>query len=200
MPYLELPPAEGDTDRWAPVRKMSRLCVCGLLYGAAFAVMAPASPGLRVSQTQDITAIIPRIMTDFLGLNFFTAAFTYNYAIDKRNKEMTAGGWLPWLGPISAFGPAFTCLVASHMFYPGQWALYCEPTWRTKLREFFRLNMKCLVAFSYYHVPPVAAMALVIGVLFYPYKYFRRKRLAERDATTRLLEEKQAMLASKERR
>jgi hypothetical protein len=189
MPYLQIQastPAE-QQDWWSPFRKVSRLMIVGCLYGAAFGIMAPASPLLRVSQTNDITALIPRIMGDFFGVGFVSSTISYHFLVERYSKEThsrAADGWLPWLGPATAIAPALTIWVAGHMFYPGQWILFCEPTWRTKMQEFVRLNSKCLLGYAYYHLPPTVGAGAAIGTVMYPYKRYKMKHKFSIDEPT----------------
>lgn len=174
MSYIEYPsgrtgPAEGYHPTY---KKLIRTIVCGALFGLPFCIAAPSSPLLKLSQTQDNKkALIPRMMSDFFYVNFIAAAASYWFLVEPfipnpKGKD----GFLPYLGPLTAQVPAAGCLVTSHLFYPGMWAVFNEVTWKLRRREFVRLNTKCFFAYANIHVPGAAAIGFGVGCCLYPFK------------------------------
>ncbi|KAG5472470.1 hypothetical protein LSCM1_03869 [Leishmania martiniquensis] len=166
--------ARGDAfGEYATYRRVIRTVLCGVLFATPLCVAIPMSPLLKLSQTQENKrAIIPRMMSDFFYVNFFASATAYWILVEPlipnpRAKE----GFVPYLGPLTAEVPAVSCLVTSHLFYPGVWAMVNEPTWKLRRREFVRLNIKCFFAFGPIHVPAALGLGAAVGVTLYPFKY-----------------------------
>lgn len=169
--------AEGSSG-YALVKKMIRICLCGLLFAVPLAAAIPTSPLMRLSMTKNNQkAVMTRMMSDFFYLNFFASTVAYTLFVEWGLRHtMYDGGVLPVLGPLTAQVPGFTCLFASHLFYPGAWALINETTWKARRESFIRLNAKCFVAFAPYHIPAITLLGTAVGTLLYPFKYYKRSR------------------------
>ncbi|KPI82945.1 hypothetical protein ABL78_8040 [Leptomonas seymouri] len=165
-------------------RRVIRIVICGLLFAVPLCVSIPMSPLLKLSQTQENRkSVVPRMMSDFFYVNFAASAAAYwllvePYISNPKAKE----GFLPYLGPLTAQVPSMSCLVTSHLFYPGLWAIFNEPTWTLRRREFVRLNVKCFFAFGPIHIPVAVGLGTSIGLLLYPFKFMKlcRQRSAEK--------------------
>ncbi|KAH9580088.1 hypothetical protein LSM04_007777 [Trypanosoma melophagium] len=154
-----------------------RATICATLFAVPFCVSIPSSPLLKLSQTQDSKkTLIPRMMSDFFYVNFFASWCAYYFIIEPRIKnEKAKKGFMPYLGPITSQVPGLSCLVASHLFYPGMWAVFNERTWKERRREFFRLTTKCFFAYAPIHIPAAIAIGVGVGTILYPFKFFKRK-------------------------
>ncbi|CAG9578487.1 conserved hypothetical protein [Leishmania major strain Friedlin] len=166
----------GDAfGEYATYRRVIRTVLCGILFAIPLCAAAPMSPLLKLSQTQENKkSIIPRMMSDFFYVNFLASTAAYWVLVEPfisnpRAKE----GFMPYLGPVTAEVPAVSCLFASHLFYPGLWAIVNEPTWKLRRHEFVRLNVKCFVAFGPVHVPAAVGVGAAVGVALYPFKYMK---------------------------
>ncbi|KAG5473237.1 hypothetical protein CUR178_03157 [Leishmania enriettii] len=189
MPYIAYPSAvswwsttrassdarEDAFGQYATYRRVIRTLLCGILFATPLCAAIPLSPLLKLSQTQENKrSIIPRMMSDFFYVNFFASATAYWMLVEpfipnRKAKE----GFVPYLGPVTAEIPAVSCLLISHLFYPGLWAIVNEPTWQLRRREFVRLNVKCFVAFGPVHVPAAVGLGAAVGVVLYPFKYMK---------------------------
>lgn len=201
MSYIQYPGASSRGDRPQGIRaedtynptykKLIRTIICGVLFGLPMCVAIPNSPLLKLSQTQDNKKmLIPRMMSDFFYVNFIAAAASYwcfvePFIPNPKGRE----GFMPYLGPVTAEIPALGCLITSHLFYPGMWAVFNELTWPVRRREFVRLNIKCFFAYANVHIPVVAAIGFGVGCSLYPFKASKqwswakdRKRLAAENA------------------
>ncbi|RHW71929.1 hypothetical protein DPX39_060041900 [Trypanosoma brucei equiperdum] len=187
IPYIRLPRGK-ETKYDEPARRQEvagyltfkriiRTTICATVFAVPFCVSAPSSPLLKLSQTQDTKkTLIPRMMSDFFYVNFIASWLSYYYIIEPGViNEKAMHGFMPWLGPISAQVPGLSCLLASHLFYPGMWALFNERTWGERIREFVRLNTKCALAYSPIHLPAAVAIGSIIGIFFYPFKFFKKR-------------------------
>lgn len=160
---------------YSTYRRLIRTVLCGVLFATPLCVTAPLSPLLKLSQTQENKkSIIPRMMSDFFYVNFIASAAAYWVLVEPfipnpKGRE----GFLPYLGPLTAQIPALSCLVGSHLFYPGLWAIVNEPTWKLRRREFVRLNVKCFFAFGQVHVPVAVGLGAAVGLLLYPAKFLK---------------------------
>ncbi|KAL7702797.1 hypothetical protein N2W54_002477 [Lotmaria passim] len=171
---------------YSTYRRVIRTVICGVLFAVPLSVSIPMSPLLKLSQTQENKkSIVPRMMSDFFYVNFAASTGAYwvlvePYIANPKAKE----GFVPYLGPLSAQIPAMSCLFTSHLFYPGLWAIFNEPTWALRRREFVRLNVKCFFAYGNIHIPAAVGLGACIGVLLYPFKLFklRSQRHAEEAA------------------
>lgn len=175
--------SEASAVYGAPLYKqIVRSFICGLAFGIPIAIVAPLSPLLRLSQTTDNKkALLPRMMKDYFIVNFCAGAMAYGLIVDPRvTNPLGREGLLPYLGPITAEVPALGCLVASHLFYPGLWALLNEVTWRDACRECVRLSIKCFFAFSSVHLPGAIGIGFLIGTIFYPFKWRKQVKEAQR--------------------
>lgn len=169
------PPPAGTAFKWC-----LRSCIVGVTYGLAIGGLATLSPLVRLSlNDNNFKQLAPRIMSDFFTVNFLVGAASYAWFIERKHKDNVhvRDGFLPYLGPVSAQVPSACCLVASHLFYPGMWAVFNERTWRDRIREGSRLSLKTLVAFSAWHVPGVVAIGVVLGGALYPSKWSKLRRL-----------------------
>lgn len=180
--------AQGDAfTEYSTYRRVVRTIICGALFAIPLCVSIPMSPLLKLSQTQENKkSIVPRMMSDFFYVNFAASAAAYwtlvePYIPNPKAKE----GFVPYLGPLTAQIPAFSCLVTSHLFYPGMWALFNEQTWKLRRREFVRMNLKCFFAFGPVHIPVIVGLGASIGLLLYPFKFMkmRSQRIAEEAVT-----------------
>ncbi|CAJ1032021.1 hypothetical protein, conserved [Leishmania shawi] len=189
MPYIAYPSAvSGSTSaevscdaredafgEYAAYRRVIRTILCGVFFATPLCAAIPMSPLLKLSQTQENKkSIIPRMMSDFFYVNFFASAAAYWVLVEPfipnpRAKE----GFVPYLGPVTAEIPAVSCLLLSHLFYPGLWAIVNEPTWKLRRQEFVRLNTKCFLAFGPIHVPAAVGLGAAVGVTLYPFKYMK---------------------------
>ncbi|KAG8342085.1 hypothetical protein ERJ75_000728600 [Trypanosoma vivax] len=165
-----------DLPSQSTFRRAVRTTVCATLFAVPFCVSIPSSPLLKLSQTQDAKkTLIPRMMSDFFYVNFLASGLSYYMLVEpKIANERARHGFMPWLGPVTAQVPALSCLVASHLFYPGMWALFNERTWRERLREFARLNTKCFFAYFPIHVPAAVAIGVAVGTILYPFKLCKK--------------------------
>ncbi|RNF04195.1 uncharacterized protein Tco025E_08006 [Trypanosoma conorhini] len=153
-----------------------RTTICAVLFAVPFCVSIPSSPLLKLSQAQDAKkTLIPRMMSDFFYVNFIASGCAYYFLIEPRiTNEKAKKGFMPYLGPLSAQVPGLSCLVLSHFFYPGMWAVFNERTWRERRREFVRLNTKCFFAYAPIHIPAAVAIGAGVGVVLYPFKFFKK--------------------------
>ncbi|KAK7199171.1 hypothetical protein NESM_000887000 [Novymonas esmeraldas] len=160
---------------YATYRRVIRTVLCGTLFAVPLCAAIPLSPLLKLSQTQENKkSIVPRMMSDFFYVNFIASAATYWALVEPRIPNPKAKeGFVPYLGPITAEIPATGCLVASHLFYPGLWAIVNEPTWTLRRQEFVRLNVKCFFAFGPVHVPAILALGAAVGAVLYPFKFMK---------------------------
>lgn len=172
-----LPPT-GSLFKWC-----IRTSIVGISYGLALGALATLSPLVRLSLNENnFKQLAPRIMSDFFSVNFVVGAASYAWFIERKHSDNihVREGFLPYLGPLTAQIPSFSCLVASHCFYPGMWAVFNERNWRDRCREGTRLSIKTLFAFSAWHIPGVVAVGLVVGSVMYPSKWSKMRR-QERD-------------------
>lgn len=171
--------ADGDafTD-YSAYRRVVRTILCGALFAVPLCVSIPMSPLLKLSQTQDNKkSIVPRMMGDFFYVNFAASAAAYWFLVEPYIPNPKAKeGFMPYLGPLTAQIPAMGCLVTSHMFYPGMWAIFNETTWRMRRREFCRLNLKCFFAFAPLHIPAAVGLGAGVGLLMFPFKMLKMRR------------------------
>eukprot|EP00796_Vickermania_ingenoplastis_P005977 gene5977-4286_t len=169
---------EGAFSGYAFIKRVMRATLCGLLFAVPIAAAVPTSPLMRLSMSKNNQkTILTRMMTDFFYVNFFASFVSYALFIETRLDTAVYGsGVLPVLGPLAAQIPGVACLVTSHLFYPGAWALINETTWKARRQTFLRLNLKCFFAFAPYHVPAVVSLGVVVGSLLYPFKYYKRSR------------------------
>jgi hypothetical protein len=168
------PPPSGSLFKWC-----IRTSLVGVSYGLALGALATISPLVRLSLNENnFKQLAPRIMSDFFTVNFFASAASYAWFIERNNADNVhvKDGFLPYLGPVTAQIPSLSCLVVSHCFYPGMWAVFNERTWRDRCREGTRLSIKTLVAFSAWHVPGVMAVGFVVGCVVYPSKWSKLRR------------------------
>lgn len=181
--------SSGDAfNEYSTYRRVIRTVICGALFAIPLCVSIPMSPLLKLSQTQENKkSIVPRMMSDFFYVNFAASAAAYwvlvePYIPNPKAKE----GFVPYLGPLTAQIPALSCLVGSHLFYPGMWALFNEQTWQLRRREFVRMNLKCFFAFGPIHIPAAVGLGASIGALLYPFKFMklRSQRKAEEQQVT----------------
>lgn len=184
MRYIEYtqPLSEGAASGYAYLKQGLRIVICGLLFAVPISAAVPTSPLMRLSMSKNNQkAVMTRMMSDFFYVNFFASSFAYALLIESRlDKQLYGGGILPVIGPLSAQIPAVCCLFASHMFYPGAWAIINETTWKSRRQTFIRLNAKCFVAFAPYHIPALAFLGGVVGLLMFPFKYYKRSRYEKR--------------------
>lgn len=175
---------------YSTYRRVIRTVLCGVLFAAPLCVSIPMSPLLKLSQTQENRkSIIPRMMTDFFYVNFAASAAGYWLLVEPFITNLKAKeGFVPYLGPLTAQIPAMSCLVTSHLFYPGLWAVFNEQTWSLRRREFVRLNVKCFFAYGPLHVPAAVGLGAAIGLLLYPFKYVKlyQQRKVDEAATERI--------------
>lgn len=179
--YIEYPTvrgADGNTYQNSLYKKLIRTCICGLLFSVPLSAAIPNSPLLKLSLSNDNKkTLVPRMMTEFLYVNFFASTVAYWCLIERHITNPRAReGFTPYLGPLTAMVPSFACLITSHLFYPGMWAIYMEPTWRARLREFVRLNTKCFFAFANVHIPGAIGLGIAVGCLLYPFKFFKLEK------------------------
>lgn len=160
------------------VKQLFRVLMCGLLFAIPIAAVIPTSPLMRLSMTKNTQkAVMSRMMTDFFVVNFLASAIGYTFFVETRlDKSVYGHGVLPVLGPLSAQIPAACCLIFSHLFYPGAWAIINETDRKAKRQVFFRLNLKCFFAFAPYHVPSAMLLGCLAGCFLYPFKYFKQSR------------------------
>lgn len=167
------PPA-GSTFKWC-----LRLSIVGAAYGLMLGGLATLSPLVRLSLNENnFKQLAPRVMSDFFTVNFFVGSASYAWFIERKHADNrhVRDGFLPYLGPITAQIPSVCCLLGSHCFYPGMWAVFNEKTWRDRCREGARLTCKTLVAFSSWHVPGVVGVGVVIGCAMFPSKWSKQRR------------------------
>ncbi|KPA83316.1 hypothetical protein ABB37_02977 [Leptomonas pyrrhocoris] len=182
--------AQGDAfGEYSAYRRVIRTIVCGLFFAVPLCVSIPLSPLLKLSLTQENKkSIVPRMISDFFYVNFAASAAAYWLLVEPFIPNPKAReGFLPYLGPLTAQVPAMSCLFTSHLFYPGLWAIYNEPTWALRRREFVRLNVKCFFAFGPIHIPSAVGLGVSIGLLLYPFKFMklRCQRSAEKEQLKR---------------
>ncbi|EPY25656.1 hypothetical protein STCU_00771 [Strigomonas culicis] len=180
MSYIPLPAsrprdAKHDSAQHPTYKKLIRTFICGAMFAVPLCVTIPNSPLLRLSQSEsNKKSLIPRMMTDFLYVNFFASTVSYFFISERYiTNQKALEGFMPYLGPLTAQVPGFSCLVVSHLFYPGMWAVFNELTWRERRREFVRLNTKCFFAFASVHVPVIVGLSALVGTFLYPYKLFK---------------------------
>lgn len=187
MRYIEYshPLSEGAANGYAYLKQALRIGICGLLFAVPISAAVPTSPLMRLSMSKNNQkAVMTRMMSDFFYVNFFASSIAYAVLIETRlDKQCYGGGILPALGPLSAQLPAVCCLCASHLFYPGAWAIINETTWKSRRQTFIRLNAKCFVAFAPYHIPALTLLGGVVGLLMFPFKYYKRSRFEKQIAT-----------------
>lgn len=157
------------------LKQLFRVLFCGVLFAVPIAAMIPTSPLMRLSMTKNTQkAVMSRMMTDFFFVNFFASAVGYAVLVEPRlDKNVYGHKILPVLGPCSAQLPAACCLLFSHLFYPGAWAIINEMDHKTRRQVFLRLNLKCFFAFAPYHIPAAILLGCLGGCLLYPFKYFK---------------------------
>ncbi|CAD2218022.1 hypothetical protein, conserved [Angomonas deanei] len=189
MSYIPYP-VKSENDNHHPFyKRIVRASICGVLFAIPLSVAIPASPLLRLSQTQtNKKSLVPRMMTDFFFVNFL-AAFSAYFVVSEYfiTSDAAKEGFMPYLGPISAQIPAWNCLLASHMFYPGMWAVFNERTWKARRVEFVRLNTKCFFAFAPVHVPATIVLGLFAGVVLYPFKYMKQRKEGQSGEPTKVV-------------
>lgn len=187
MLYIAYPSAEKKSKMredpfgdYGIYRKIIRTLLCGILFAVPLCVAIPMSPLLRLSQTQDNKKnIIPRMMGDFFYVNFIASTAAYWFVVERFIPNPKAKeGFVPYLGPVTAEIPALSCLIVSHLFYPGLWAIVNEKTWTLRRHEFVRLNLKCFFAFGPTHIPAAVGLGAVVGLLLYPFKYAKQRSWA----------------------
>lgn len=182
MQYIEAPSKSDTTSvvvaypAW--IRKACRSVACGFLFSVPFAAAIPTSPLMRLSMNKsNQKAVMTRMMTDFFYLTFFTSTMVYGVIVESLfSNPAYATGLLPTLGPITAMIPGVGCLIASHLFYPGAWAIINERTRRDRRVTFFRLNTKCFLAFAPIHVPATLLLSAGLGCSLYPLKLYKAHR------------------------
>lgn len=159
-------------DRHSTYRLLIRTVLCGALFAVPLCVIIPNSPLLRLWQTQDYKkALIPRMMSDFLYVNFIARTASDGQLVEPYVKNPAAKeGFLPYLRPLTAQVPGLSCLVVSHLFHPGMWALPNKVTWQSQRREFVRLNTECVFAFAPLRVPAAIGLGTAVGLVLYPFK------------------------------
>ncbi|CCW68115.1 unnamed protein product [Phytomonas sp. Hart1] len=162
-------------ENYFTYRRLVRAIVCGFLFGLGFCVATPASPLMQLSLTEENKkGLIPRIMKDFFYLSFTASSLAYWCVVEPSITNPKAKeGFTPYLGPLTAEIPAFSCLVLSHLYYPGIGALVNETTWREKRREFMRLNLKCFFAYAPVHIPATLLIGATLGLIMYPFKLMK---------------------------
>ncbi|KEG07552.1 hypothetical protein DQ04_09461020 [Trypanosoma grayi] len=186
MPYIELPSKgllsvhqqQNDVAAAHSTFKLIiRTTVCATLFAIPFCVSIPSSPLLKLSQTQDTKkTLIPRMMSDFFYVNFIASWCAYYFLVEPRiTNEKAKKGFTPYLGPITAQVPGLSCLFASHLFYPGMWAVFNERTWKERRREYVRLTTKCFCAYAPIHVPAAVAVGGVVGLVLCPFKILKKR-------------------------
>lgn len=180
MSYIPLPSTKEkekkDGREYHPAyKKLIRTFICGAMFAVPLCVAIPNSPLLRLSQSESNKKnLIPRMMTDFLYVNFFASTMSYYFITEPYiTSQKALDGFMPYLGPLTAQVPGFSCLIVSHLFYPGMWAVFNELTWRERRREFVRLNTKCFFAFSTVHIPAIVGLSALVGTFLYPFKLFK---------------------------
>lgn len=175
--------SEEVANGYAFLKQLTRAGLCGLFFAVPLVAAIPISPLMRLSVTKNNQkAVMSRMIIDFFSLNFVAAALSYASFVETRlDKRIYGNGILPVLGPLSAQCPGMVCLCASHLFYPGAWAIINETTWKARRQMFVRLNVKCFLAFSPYHIPAAIAISAVIGTVLYPFKALKRSRFQRLD-------------------
>lgn len=169
------------TECLCGLSKCVRCVICGIMFGLPLCTIAPLSPLLKLSLSKENKKmLVPRMMGDFFWVNSLASLLAYYNFIEARaphgHMSGPCRGWLPYLGPLTALIPGFACLLASHTFYPGMWALFNEVTWSERRRVFCRLNIKCFIAFAPIHVPAVVAVSVVVGSVLFPFKMLKNRR------------------------
>ncbi|CCW61588.1 unnamed protein product [Phytomonas sp. EM1] len=163
-------------ESYSTYRRLVRTIVCGSLFGLGFCIATPTSPLMRLSLTQENKKdLVPRMMRDFFYISFSASALTYWCVMEPSITNPKAKeGFMPYLGPLTAEIPALSCLVASHLYYPGIGALVNEVTWRERRKEFVRLNLKCFFAYAPVHVPATLLIGASLGLIIFPFKFMKQ--------------------------
>lgn len=182
-----IPADSGSTLKW-----LCRLAVVGVFYGLPCAGLATLSPLIKLSlNAENYTQLAPRIMSDFFFVNAIAATIAYNYFVERKARQVNPyveSGFLPYLGPITAQIPALACLVSSHAFFPGMWAVFNERSWHMRMKESLRLTAKTLIAFLPAHGPAVVGIGIGVGCLMAPFKIAKirreRKRISMENRTS----------------
>lgn len=161
--------------QYSTFKKLVRTVICGACFAIPFCVAIPTSPLMALTMNQEAKKqIIPRMMSDFAYVTFIGSTLGYWFGVEPFTPNPRAkDGFMPYLGPVTAEIPALSCLVASHLYFPGTWALINEANWKERRRVFVRLNAKCFFAFGPVHIPAALLIGVGVGVVLYPFKFFK---------------------------
>ena len=162
-----------DESSDSMIKVAFRCAVVAAFFSIPIGIASPMSPLLKAGQAMEEIAyrkLVPRITKDFMSVNFLAAYISYLVLVDRA---VGGNGWMPYLNPLTAQIPAMSCLIASHMFFPGQWIFIMEPSWKNKIRLSMRFFLKGTVAYSKVHVPVAVGLGGAVGLIFWPTRWKR---------------------------